>query len=311
MYRRWIKAAGLIRSMTSQATLNSPAMSATSPPWLERVRAITIVATAACSLAALAMAAWAVRSGGLYTSGKGLGYALGLIGGSLMLGLLLYPLRKRLHFMHEWGALKHWFRFHMVGGVLGPVLVLFHSTFHIGSFNAAVALACMLLVVASGLVGRFIYRKIHHGLYGSQASLKELEQTLAQECASLAPVLSRMPLVNQEVERFATLVSHRPAGRYERALHFLSLGAKRMLAGRRLRRALAAYAAAETDPLVASHANLKALLQTIDSALQAVQRRAQFSTYERLFSLWHVIHIPFLCMLVITALVHVVAVHVY
>jgi len=62
---------------------------------------------------------------------------------------------------------------------------------------------------------------------------------------------------------------------------------------------------------VASQANVGTLLQTIDNTLQAVQRRAQFSTYERLFSLWHVIHIPFLCMLVITALLHVVAVHVY
>jgi hypothetical protein len=84
-----------------------------------------------------------------------------------------------------------------------------------------------------------------------------------------------------------------------------------MLAMQSLRRTLAAYAAAEPDRLVASHANLGTLLQTINSTLQAVQRRAQFSTYEKLFSLWHVIHIPFLCMLVITALVHVVAVHIY
>ena len=58
-------------------------------------------------------------------------------------------------------------------------------------------------------------------------------------------------------------------------------------------------------------ASLNNLLQTIDSALQLVQRRGQLATYERLFSLWHVIHIPFLCMLVITAIVHVVAVHAY
>jgi hypothetical protein len=169
----------------------------------------------------------------------------------------------------------------------------------------------MLLVVASGLIGRFIYRKIHHGLYGSHASLKELEQALAQEFETLEPVLRRMPLVKLEVERFAALVSHRPAGRVARALHFLSLGAKRLLAARRLRRALASYAASEANRMVASKLNINSLLQTINSTLQAVQRRAQFSTYDRLFSLWHVIHIPFLCMLVLTAIVHVVAVHVY
>jgi len=297
--------------MNSEAILNSAAASAAVPLRLERLRVIALGGAVALVLVVLASAALAVRTGGWYASGKGLGYALGLVGGTLMLGLLLYPLRKRLRFMHEWGALKHWFHFHMVGGVLGPLLVLFHSTFRVGSFNAAVALGCMLLVVASGLIGRFIYRKIHHGLYGSHATLKELEQALAREFEALAPVLSRMPLVKTEVEQFAALVSDRPAGKYARAVHFLSLGAKRMLTRRRMRRTLAAYAAAETDRLVASHANLRALLQTIDSTLQAAQRRAQFSTYERLFSLWHVIHIPFLCMLVITALVHVVAVHVY
>ena len=120
-----------------------------------------------------------------------------------------------------------------------------------------------------------------------------------------------MPLVKQEVERFAAMVSERPASPVARLAHFLSLGAKRMLAARSLRRTLAVYAAAESDRLVASHANLGALLQTINHTLQAAQRRAQFSTYEKLFSLWHVVHVPFLCMLVITAVVHVVAVHIY
>ena len=293
--------------MNNEAALNSPTLAPARPVPLERVRTQAIQAGVAAMLAALVLAGWAVRDGAPYVSGKGLGYALGVVGGTMMLGLLMYPMRKRFRFMHEWGALKHWFLFHMAGGIFGPLLVLFHSTFRVGSFNAAVALGCMLLVVASGLVGRFIYRKIHHGLYGSHASLKELEQALAQEFEALQPLLRRMPLVRQELERFAALVSHRPAGRVARAAHFLSLGAKRMLALGGLRRTLAADAG--RGP--ASQADLNTLLRTIDRTLQAAQRRAQFSTYERLFSLWHVIHIPFLCMLVFTALVHVVAVHVY
>jgi len=296
--------------MSSEATLKAPLIAPAKAPLtapaqalrLDQLRRLALVAGITVLLAVLALAAWEARRGVLYASGKGFGYAIGLVGGVLMLGLLLYPLRKRLRFMQEWGALKHWFRFHMIGGVFGPLLVLFHSTFKVGSVNAAVALSCMLLVVASGLVGRFMYRKIHHGLYGSHANLKELEQAMAQEFAALEPVLRDMPLVKQEVEQFTALVALRPEGSAARAAHFLSLGAKRMLAARRLRNALAAYA---------SNADVDALLQTIDRTLQAAQRRAQFSTYERLFSLWHVVHIPFLFMLLITALVHVVAVHAY
>jgi hypothetical protein len=189
--------------------------------------------------------------------------------------------------------------------------VLFHSTFQIGSLNAAVALSCMLLVATSGLVGRFIYRKIHNGLYGSHTTLRDLEDVLAKDFAALEPVLREMPGIKLEIERFASLVSHRPDGSFSRALHFLSLGGKRLVVARKVRRALAAHAVAEGGGNIASHAELNSLLRLINSTLQAAQRRAQLSTYERLFSLWHVIHIPFLFMLLITAIVHVVAVHSY
>jgi hypothetical protein len=45
--------------------------------------------------------------------------------------------------------------------------------------------------------------------------------------------------------------------------------------------------------------------------LNAVVRVAQFTAYERLFSLWHVAHIPFVYLLVISSIVHVIAVHAY
>lgn len=45
--------------------------------------------------------------------------------------------------------------------------------------------------------------------------------------------------------------------------------------------------------------------------LRELQDVAQFRAYERLFSLWHVLHVPFVFMLVFSAIVHVVAVHMY
>jgi len=225
--------------------------------------------------------------------------------------LLIYPLRKRFRMLAVLGPLKHWFRFHIVAGIAGPLIVLFHSTFHVGSFNAAIALACMLLVVASGLVGRFIYRKIHHGLYGSRATATDLQRSLEQQVASLQGVLFRLPLIEREIGRFAALVSVQPQGRWQRGLHFASLGWKRYLAGRRVRRAIAGGDTRVGADGTATNAHLHALARTIDDALKAMQRAAQFSTYEKLFSLWHVVHIPFLFLLVVTAIVHVVAVHAY
>lgn len=265
---------------------------------------VAVSSTVASAVISLALLAWAVRRGDVYTSASDLGYWLGVAGGSLMVVLLIYPLRKRFRMLAVLGPLKHWFRFHIVAGIVGPAIVLFHSTFHVGSFNAAIALACMLLVVASGLVGRFIYRKIHHGLYGSRATAADLQRTLEQQVASLEGVLFRLPVIEREISRFSALASLQPQGRWQRGLHFASLGWQRHMAGRRVRRAIAGCDAA-------TNARLHTLARTIDDTLKAMQRTAQFSTYERLFSLWHVVHIPFLCMLVVTAIIHVVAVHAY
>jgi len=297
--------------MNHQAILKAATVPAEMAPLLRRVRSFAFRVLVIAATITIAMAAWHVRLDAPYKSGAGFGYALGLIGGSMLLIMMLYPVCKRVRFMREWGPLKYWFKMHMIFGIVGPLLVLFHSTLHVGSFNAGVALSCMLLVVASGIIGRFIYRRIHHGLYGSRATVQELQQTMMKELEALDTLLRRMPLVKAELDAFAALVSHQPEGWWRRVGHFLSLGWRRSVAGHRVRRAIARYVARDTVGGEASHAGLTALLRTIDATLQAAQRAAQFTTYERLFSLWHVIHIPFMCMLVITAVVHVVAVHVY
>lgn len=281
------------------------------PSWLRRCAQTLTASAAPVVVMALTLLAWIVRRDALYSSASNFGYWLGVVGGSLMVLLLIYPLRKRFRVLVVLGPLRHWFRFHLVAGIAGPVVVLFHSTFRVGSFNAGVALACMLLVVASGLVGRFIYRKIHHGLYGSQATVAELQRSLEQQLASLHGLLSRLPVVEREIGRFSALVSLRSQGRWQRGLHFASLGWKRYLAARRVRAAIAGCDATVGAGDTATHAHLRALARTIDDTLKAIQRTAQFSTYERLFSLWHVVHIPFLFMLVVTASLHVVAVHAY
>ena len=118
----------------------------------------------------------------LYKPGDDIGYNMGLVGGVMMIFLLLYPLRKRIPFFENLGVLPSWFKWHMIFGILGPALIVFHSTFHINSVNAAVAMVCMLLVSGSGIFGRFFYTKIHHGLYGRQTTVNELKAESGAVC---------------------------------------------------------------------------------------------------------------------------------
>ena len=246
----------------------------------------------------LAIVGWNVRDEYYVTAEHGIGYALGIVGGVMMLLLLLYPLRKRLRFMHHWLALRHWFRVHMILGVLGPLCILYHCNFHLGATNSNVALACMALMVASGVVGRFIYAQIHHGLYGQRATLQELqrnkvfvEQQLQHDHSTLtAPMLATL----KELE-IAALQRRSVPGNLLRALTF---GPRSRWLQRRLHSQLHGAQKAAARSHVAAY-------------LDALRSIAGFTFFERLFSLWHVLHMPIFFMLVITGLVHVYAVHFY
>ena len=78
-----------------------------------------------------------------------------------------------------------------------------------------------------------------------------------------------------------------------------------------VRRAL--KAAARQSPTLAAHRKRlrRAAMGYIDTRLIATRRVAEFEAYERLFAVWHLLHVPLLFMLVLTAIAHVIAVHMY
>lgn len=251
---------------------------------------------------ALLSSLFAARSD-YYQPGSDLGYYLGLVGSVMMLTLLLYPLRKHVRILHILGPLKHWFRLHMFLGISGPILILLHSKYSFGSLNAGVALVCMLLVAGSGVIGRFIYRRIHHGLYGQRATLKDLHDSVNAASSEVNVSLSSMPAAAQRLRDYAAFAQRPASNILIGAFNFMSLGLRgkfiQYLARREVRRTLA------------DRTQQQAICTLIADYIRAVQKEAQFRVYERLFSLWHILHAPFVYMLVISGIVHVVAVHMY
>ena len=97
---------------------------------------------------------WWQRDNMQLSAESGLGYWLGVIGGSMMLALLLYPARKHIRLLRRWGKVSFWFSTHMILGVVGPLLILFHSDFSLGSTNSNLALFSTLIVALSGFLDR-------------------------------------------------------------------------------------------------------------------------------------------------------------
>jgi hypothetical protein len=87
------------------------------------------------------------------------GHGIGVLGFVLMLlTATLYPLRK-LRSDARWGSMATWLRFHMVTGLVGPYMVLLHTAM---KFNGLAGLAMLLtvVVVVSGLMGRYVYTRV-------------------------------------------------------------------------------------------------------------------------------------------------------
>jgi len=280
-------------------------------PWWMKVVAVSFYSL--CGL--VVWLGWNVRDHHYISAKFGVGYTLGIIGTTLMGLLLLYPARKRVRAMRNLGPIRYWFRVHMIFGVIGPLLVLFHSNFSLGSFNSETVLICTLIVSFSGFFGRYFYARVHHGLYGHKASLEELQRDFV-EIRDKESVFSQfLPSIVDQLARV-----ERPLLSANGALK-AGIGAA-MLTGLKthwtflrirmqLRRAL--DEAARTSPVVArERERLEANTRRYAAGrLEKLRKYAQFLLFERLFSIWHVVHYPLFVVLVIAVIVHIVAVHMY
>lgn len=80
---------------------------------------------------------------------------MGWIGLGITMLVFVYPIKKRLSRNHRWP--RGWFQVHMVAGVIGPLLILLHSGAHVHALVPLLALAAMVVVVVSGVVGQGVH----------------------------------------------------------------------------------------------------------------------------------------------------------
>lgn len=253
----------------------------------------------------------------LYKAGDNIGYNLGLVGGLLMATLLVYPLRKRWKILKNWWLLPSWFKWHMVFGVIGPAIVVWHTTYTLRSTNATVAFVCMMLVSGSGIFGRFFYSKIHYGLYGRSSSMDQMQRGLLGTEKEKS-IISFAPEVQKLLTEFRDAALDPAKIGKVNPMHFISLSIRSKLFTRTVISALEDAMYADTHVKKWNAAQMKRLDQMfyqnrdfIKNYIKTIEDIAHFKTYEYLFSLWHIFHVPLVFMLVFSGIWHVIAVHKY
>jgi hypothetical protein len=105
-------------------------------------------------------------------AGSLFGHLIGVAGFLLMLFTeTLYSFRKRSRKAH-WGPMAAWLQFHIFTGLVGPYMVLLHTSWKFNGLAGATTLLTILIVI-SGFVGRYIYTRIPRTLDGDEVTTSE------------------------------------------------------------------------------------------------------------------------------------------
>jgi hypothetical protein len=226
-----------------------------------------------------------------------IGHGLGIIGTLMMiLGVGIYMIRKRYKGFFNLGYLKHWLEFHIFLCSVGPVLVLYHTAFKFGGL-VSVSFWSMVLVVLSGVVGRFIYLQIPRTIEGRELSVQELIEIKEKLAIRIRSVLSEDTSTLTEFERISS------ADRYKSFklstaigyLHrdFFDIKKVMRLFNKRMKL------------LGISKIERKELIKAAKSELTMARRIAFLRTSQKLFQLWHIFHLPFAIAMFVIMIIHV------
>jgi hypothetical protein len=220
----------------------------------------------------------------------------------MMLLLLGYSLRKRAGLLRNAGAMRTWFEVHLVLGLLGPTAILYHADFSLGSANATISLVCVLAVSGSGIGGRFLYGRMHRGLAGSRRTVDSMRKRAHHALFPIKAILksnSDARILLAEFEFLAIKETRFP-------FRMVSVVWNRLRAWRTKRRVLRMI---RKSGLPSRDATVTR--QAVAQYISELCRADELRLFERLFALWHAIHIPLTIILFASAVIHVVAVHLY
>lgn len=252
---------------------------------------------------------------GWYSVKGDFSYWVGVTGGSLMLLMFIYPMRKRFRWLASVGAIKIWFGLHIYVGIFGPFLIVVHSTLALRSMNAMIAFVCMCLVALSGVIGRFIYIHVHRGMSEQKEAIEDLKEEEGDLTQIMHQRFSNYPELQQVLEEFEqrtlayapSVVLDLPRLVKINIESYRVANIAKQLAGKALRkRGRERHWRTERYNL-----EFEVAERIINSYVNSVVRLAQFTVYEKMFALWHFVHLPLAIVLLVTATWHVVAVHMY
>ena len=225
------------------------------------------------------------------------GHGFGIIGTLMMvIGVAIYMIRKRGRKFLNFGYLKHWLELHIFLCSLGPVLVLYHTAFKFGGI-VSVSFWSMVLVVLSGVVGRFIYVQIPRTIEGHEMGINAINDLRVNLAAKVSEAIDFDQKVMSDFQILAS------PERYKK-LNFLqafSFSFNDFIRIKFLMRKIKRIVSKAGLPVVIR----KDILHAAKTEIVLSRRIALLRTFHKLFRYWHIVHLPFAITMFVIMLIHV------
>jgi hypothetical protein len=181
-----------------------------------------------------------------------------------------------------------WLQAHIFTGLVGPYMVLLHTSWKFNGL-AGIVMLLTLIIVISGFIGRYIYTAVPRSLDGTMIDRPELDQQISLVQAELERMVLGQPGIAPLVgsPQLTAVRSPKLMARFLDGWQFNQEW-----------RQLQGQLPAESRPL---STRLESLLKQRRNLSRQV---ASLASARRMLSLWHAIHIPIGAALFTAAFIH-------
>ncbi|MEK7255481.1 MAG: hypothetical protein AAB316_12095 [Bacteroidota bacterium] len=224
------------------------------------------------------------------------GHGLGIVGTLLIIiGVFGYMAKKKNRWLSgRFGRLKYWLEFHIFLCSLGPVMILFHTAF---KFNGIVSVSfwSMVAVVASGVIGRFIYIQIPRTIEGRELNLSELKEKRTNVGGLLRDAYKLDEASSQRILSSTKMDYSVSEGNFFSHLLRQYLDEKKSM--RHVKEVL------RNNNLTGEDS--RRVVKLVAGEISLNRRIERLQTMRKLFRYWHVAHLPFALIMLIIMVIHV------
>lgn len=227
-----------------------------------------------------------------------IGHGIGILGTLMIIfGVSIYMIRKRVKAFAKLGLLKYWLEFHIFLCTLGPILVLFHTSFKFGGI-VSISFWSMVFVVLSGIIGRFIYIQIPRTIQGQELSINEINSLNDSINIDLIKIYSF-----NESENFTKEIDNE----LKKLESKKGISAIVGLITSRIKISIALYnIEKKLEHQKIDLKLIKEIIKLLKRKLLLSRRIITLNSMQNLFKHWHVAHLPFAIIMMVIMLVHVI-----